>query len=231
LNPNDPRLYLHRSQLYLAIGDQNRAAKDHSKAEKLAGKAIPGFQSGDHTSARKKTEKTEQSDPEIAIISQASDPGSNDIELLEKRGWDHFFNADYEAALSDFRAIAKIKPDDIYSQLWLFITSGHGGASPFDTVTHDFSPDRLQQWPGVLLQFYLGNKSESQVVENYADDPIQSRLEKTCEASYYIGEYYLINGQVDRALAYFRKAVATGLSEFLAFRNSKSHIDKLGDAN
>jgi len=231
LNPNDPRLYLHRSQLYLAIGDEKRAAQDHSRAEKITGKSIPGFQSGDQTKAQRKTENTDQSVLEIAKISQAPDSSSNETELLGKRGWVHFFNADYEAALADFRAIAKINPDNIYSQLWLYITSGHGGTSPFDTVTLDFSPDRLQQWPGVLLQFYLGNKSEAQVVDNYAADPIQSRLEKTCEASYYIGEYYLINGQVDRALEYFRKAVATGLSEFLAFRNSKTHINKLGGAN
>jgi lipoprotein NlpI len=147
---------------------------------------------------------------------------------LEKRGWAHFFNASYDAALTDFQGIAEISPDNIYSQLWLFVTSGHRGTNPFDAITHDIDPDLLEQWPGVLLQFYLGKKSEAQVLEHFVNDPIQSRLEKSCEASYYIGEYYLINGQVDRALEYFKKAIATGLSEFLAFRNSKSHIKILG---
>ena len=227
LNPNNPGLYLHRSQLYIAIGDEKRAARDHKKAEKLAGEVIPGPGTGKHSTTETEPEITDQSEQETTDIS-ASPDAVNRIKLLEKRGWTHFFNANYESALSDFQAIAKISPDNIYSQLWLFITSGHGGTSPFDAVSHDIDPKLLDQWPGVLLQFYLGEKSEAQILEKYANDPIQSRLEKSCEASYYIGEYYLINGQVDRALVYFKKAIATGLSEFLSFRNSKSHIKNLG---
>jgi tetratricopeptide (TPR) repeat protein len=234
LDPEDPGHYLHRSQLYMAIGDETRAGQDHRKAEKLAGKVIPGpekqEQNQELSTTSNKPETTDQSAQETVdgFTPPDTDPR---IELLEKNGWTHFFNASYDAALSDFRAIAEISPDNMYSQLWLFITSGHGGTNPFDAISHDINPELLNQWPGVLLQFFLGKKSEVQVLEYFANDPIQSRLEKSCEASYYIGEYYLINGQVDRALGYFKKAIATGLSDFLAFRNSKSHIKILGKAD
>ncbi len=227
LDPNDPGLYVYREQLWKALGEKQRAVQDYKKAEKITGQTIPAKKSENQKTAVNTTGVIEENQQEIDNYTRILETDNNNSVLLEKRGWAYFYEANYEAALSDFRAIAKINPQDIYSQLWLFITSGHAGSNPFDAVSADVKPADLEQWPGILLQFYLGKRSEAQVLASFPSDTLQSRLEKSCEANYYIGEYYLINGQNDKALEHFRNAIATGLSGFIAFRNSNFHIKNL----
>ena len=64
-----------------------------------------------------------------------------------------------------------------------------------------------------------------------AKDPFLSELEQreqSCEAFFYVGQYHLLNGNEDDAVAMFRQAVETEIRQFVEYEAAALELTKLG---
>ncbi len=155
------------------------------------------------------------------------------LSALRGRARAHFYQGDFTAAAADYRRVLGLGPASLYSRLWFHIAlkrSGQDGGQAF----RELSPAYLEAWPGPIIRLFLGEVTPAQVVEgletggNVDTKNARARLERACEAYFFLGEDALIRGERERAVDYFRKAVATGITEFVEYTASKVELARLG---
>ena len=68
-----------------------------------------------------------------------------------------------------------------------------------------------------VADLYLGNTTPEKVLANAESSIARTHLMLQCEAQFYLGEYYLLKGEKERARASFKASLDTGVTDFMEY--------------
>ncbi len=140
-------------------------------------------------------------------------------------GFAHFYKRGYAAVDDSFTVALEAAhgiPDAVaafghqvrqYIALWRFLSAAQNG-SEYSLEDRAAGFD-LSAWPGPIIRFYQDQMSVEEVLEAARSDPLQTEEEGLCEAHYYIGQHFLLNGETERAAQHFAATLAT--NDFYCF--------------
>ena len=252
-NPQDPGVYAHRAQLWKALNEIEKSKKDYQIAITYADKYGESFRnllqaelaglnadnlmlqisdsSTDETLNSVDTAPVNNYTQLIDDINVQLLQSPNNIALLKKRGWLHFYDGQFEGAMTDFKHVLTSNPKDIYRLLWIYIVAAHQQEDPLQTIQNLASNRNLDKWPGSLVRFYLGQINEQKLLDMISVKNSEKSSDKilgvNCEAFYYLGEYHLNLGAKDKARKYFEKAIETGKSSFTEYKNAQFQLNRI----
>lgn len=130
---------------------------------------------------------------------------------------------DYEAAL-------EIDPFDVYSMMWRYLAAMRNKDDPGDTL-HALR-SRLRdvdsgRWPAVVAHHLSGCATAEEVLaEIDAADPAK-RLDRLCEAYFYLGSARLIAGDQAAAALLYKESIATEVRRFVEYTGTKIDLQRL----
>ena len=108
-----------------------------------------------------------------------------------------YFLGRYAAASVDYEAALEIDPFDTYSMMWRYLAALRNRNDPADAL--EALRARLgdvdaERWPAVVARHLLGRATAEEVMAEIAVGDSDKRVERQCEAYFYLGSARLIAG-------------------------------------
>ena len=149
------------------------------------------------------------------------------------RGIALYYGGRAELAINDFQQFYHQDDSDPYRALWRYIAEA--------AVDPELARAHLQQtrdqlsdkhWANVLVDFYLGKKSENEVLDGLVRGVTsqQQLTDKLCEAYFYLGKYHSFHGDNGIASNYFKLALSTNVYEFVEHRYARLELNMLRES-
>jgi lipoprotein NlpI len=147
-----------------------------------------------------------------------------------------FYSGQFDKAKSDLAFVAKRRPDDPYKMLWLYLAEAHvaqmqsstqrqislGASALVNLGNRANAPGvRTNVWPYAVIDLFLGWKSEQQT-----QDAAGESADFECEASFYIGEWYLLKKRRVDAVPELKNALKCR-HEFIEYWGAKTELERL----
>jgi tetratricopeptide (TPR) repeat protein len=150
---------------------------------------------------------------------------------LTIRGHVKFLQGDFAGAETDYRLALKIGEPTFDAMVWLHMAwQRMGKGMPREFRIYARKTD-LEVWPGAIVKFFNERMTEEEVLKEAEAGPEATRVDRQCEAWFYLGEHHLIAGDEAKAKDYFRKAVNTRrvtLREYVAARTELARLGSSG---
>ena len=146
---------------------------------------------------------------------------------LFNRGITHFFLEKFDLAEADFRQRLALTDDAlvVFNRILLYFSmafQGKDGSAVLKDL--DKAADR-SAWPGPIVQMLLGQITASEVIELAQDsDPAKTR-ENLCEAFYYTGVFYKLQGKIKKAKAMFSECARTEIRHYNEYDGAIAEIN------
>jgi len=139
------------------------------------------------------------------------------------------YQGDFERASTEFLSAVRNSSGQavVYGAMWLHIALSRAGrpqTEPLSSIKAQMNPG---QWPYPIIQVFLREISPDAALGAAASPIPEDDLMRKCEAYFYIGEQYLIEGDAEQASAAFQAAVATQVSDFLEFDWAARELERL----
>lgn len=134
---------------------------------------------------------------------------------LREKGRVAFYQGDFDGAARYFLLASKVTAGEgqVYAALWTNLAALRGGRQ----APLRFEAAGRKQWPLPVADLLLGQASPEQMLE-LADSPNPGTyLSYQCEALFYLGQHYLVQGRRDEARASFQAAVDTGKVDYMEY--------------
>ena len=157
-----------------------------------------------------------------------------DLSAIRQRAALHYLRGHYQQAAQDFSLYLRYKPTDMYRMLWMYLAEFYANSGDAELSNSAASLIRqyseksdLQQWPGALLQLYMGDIPLDNLL--LALKPILSSWDANyrCEVYFYVGQYHLLQGNKVQAIRYFDQAVKTKAKSLIEYEFSVAYLRKL----
>lgn len=217
-------IYNNRGIAYWSKGDLDKAISSYDEAIRIQPNYVEAYHN--RAMAYNDGDRSEQAikDYDTAIRLQPDDAFA-----YENRGRAKLHVGQLGPAVDDLARAVQLDPLDGYTVLWLHLArvwAGMDDAAEFSRNAG--SLDRLQ-WPGPLLDLYLGAASAEKVraAVAAAADP-KTRREQTCEADFYVGAYELLRGARSEAKKLLQAAADGCPPYFLEATAAKAQLKRLG---
>jgi lipoprotein NlpI len=126
-------------------------------------------------------------------------------EAYYSRGRARFALGEFMPAATDFARSVTLAPSDAYSVLWLHLARRQTEA---DELSLNSASLDLASWPGTVVKLYLGTATPEQTFAASTQGDAAIQTERTCEATFYIGEYELLRKNTGAAKMLFQNAVS-----------------------
>jgi lipoprotein NlpI len=151
----------------------------------------------------------------------------NNLRAYVTRGTLNFLVGKYENAAADFKRYLRLKPNDIYRMLWLFLSEKYHNRDAVSDVPQFSARVNLDQWPGAILKLYLGEVEAEAVIDALSKGVPNMQIGHACEAYYYLAQYFLLQNDRQKALELFNKAVATQAKSYVEYEFALAYSLKL----
>ncbi len=154
------------------------------------------------------------------------DPTYNYAHL--NRGIALYYGGRYKLAQDDLLAFYQ---DDPFRSLWLYLDESEMDADKAKVALQQrYDKAARDQWGWNIVEFYLGDISESTLMERLKADATDntSLAEHLSETNFYLGKHYLSLGEKDNAKALFKLAVANNVNNFVEHRYGLLELAQLG---
>ncbi|CAB5105330.1 hypothetical protein D3OALGA1CA_1694 [Olavius algarvensis associated proteobacterium Delta 3] len=146
---------------------------------------------------------------------------------LYDRGLLNFEIGRFGNAADDFEQSFMADPTSLLCAVFLYLSRERSGRNGKPELERNVSKFDLSQWPGPVASLYLGNATAQQVL-TAANHPVKRKQrELECEAFFYVGQYFLLEGKTKSAADFFRKAVASNIHHFVEHRIAESELGRL----
>jgi lipoprotein NlpI len=146
------------------------------------------------------------------------------------RGRVEFLTGDFAAAITDLTKAADGDASNKYTLLWLFLAQLRTGKDAVAELQRHASQMDLKQWPGPIIQIFLGELRPEQVQPPAlpaAWDEAAQKAGANCEVSFYTAELSLAKKQRDRAVSLFKASVNTGVAEYIEYRAAGYELERM----
>jgi len=143
------------------------------------------------------------------------------------RGIALYYSAKDKLALEDFDKFQKLNASDPYRVLWRYLAAAKvDKLEAIAQLTKQRKGIASDVWARQIIDLYLMNISERQFVDGLTNginnqDQLAERL---CEAYFYLGIFVRQYDQPERALNYFKLALATNVYEFVEHRYARREL-------
>jgi lipoprotein NlpI len=208
-----------RGDVFFAKGLDEKAIQDAADAiaadpdshNGFALQASVLFSNGDYSKAAESLTQAMRIQPEIAEYAQA-------------RGQAELYGGQTQNALADFKKAVELLPTDPYNILWLHFARkvlGENDEIEFETNASKATSDK---WPSPVLELFRGKSSAEEVAAAANAGELPQKIDQTCEAAFYIGKFYLLQGSRDAAKSSFEDAKAHCPKDFSEFGSTEAEL-------
>ena len=153
------------------------------------------------------------------------DPG--DFLPYKSRGNLYFSIGHYQKAIEDYETYLSVHYADPYRMIWHFLANEVLTGKGEGALKNYSSNVDLEQWPGSIIRLYLAEGSVNQVLDSLPQELNENSRGQFCEAYFYIGQHYLLNGKADLAKQFFVKAVDTDAKRYLEYQYAREELKKI----
>ncbi|MFU9135330.1 lipoprotein NlpI [Erwinia tasmaniensis] len=157
------------------------------------------------------------------------DPTYNYAHL--NRGIALYYGGRFKLSQDDLLAFYQDDPNDPFRSLWLYLDEKEINADKAKVALQQrYDKAVRDQWGWNIVEFYLGNISESTLMERLKADATDntSLAEHLSETNFYLGKHYLSLGEKDNAEALFKLTVANNVHNFVEHRYALLELALLG---
>jgi tetratricopeptide (TPR) repeat protein len=190
--PDDPDLVFARSGLYFNKHDFDKALEDANKAHELSPRwAAPYERMGQSDLAKGNFSDT------VIAYKLAIDRAPNDAIDYMAKGMGSWGLGRFDDAADAFED--SLNKDNLqpYAFLWLLLTETKLGAKVSPEIAARFASADLAAWPGPIESLYLGKSTPDPLLEAKGLD--QNGEDKACTTKFFVGEWYLMQGNAAKA--------------------------------
>lgn len=204
-----------------AIEDYDRViALDADNARALAARGRAYLLLSDLTTALTSLNRALDLDPELSIFP-----------AYRNRGYVNFHLGNFSDAAEDFAAAIRLDDGSIYRTLWRHISTeraGGGGVRALRSESADFDFD---DWPGPVVRMFLGAVEGDEVLAEALDPDPDIERDQLTEATFYVGQYLLLQGNRDEAVPLFLRTVELDAPFFVEVQGAKYELQRLQVGN
>jgi lipoprotein NlpI len=121
-----------------------------------------------------------------------------------ERGSAHYLAGQTSQSTADFELAIGADPTTstaMYAALWLHMTRARLHQTGDDELKDVAQKADLTNWPGPVVKFYLGQITETQLMDSAADPDPETHEGRVCEVNFYSGEDALAHQKRTAALA------------------------------
>lgn len=231
LDPKIALAFCDRGYVRQTRGDLDGALDDYSHAIALNPKLGSAFYN-------RGLIREQRSDLDGAIADNtaalALDP--NDGLAYSNRALAEFGKGDLNAALADLRQVCTLAPRDTGADMarlyiWLIGTE----QNPRGTADEELSTSLLNDWnsppedlSSKIAGFLLGHINESELIADAASPDPSREPGQYCKVWYFAGMKRLFNGDMNTAITYFQKSLATNQRDVCEYIFSRAQLQALG---
>ncbi len=141
----------------------------------------------------------------------------------------HFNRGRFAQAVPDLHRAVAADPEDAYRVLWLYLAQARAGQGGRAELKDNARRLDLSDWPEPVVRMFLGELSAQAVADMGKANATRKDKERRAEAYFYVGQQQLMAGHKDKAAAFFRAVVKTGITNFTEYTGAKAELKRLGD--
>lgn len=226
-DPQRAQLYYDRGVIYDSVGLRSLARLDFNRALRLKPDLVEAYNFiGIHYT-------------QMQEYNQAYDAFDSAIELEPKheyaylnRGIALYYGGRPELATDDLAYFASRKPNDAYRVLWLYFAE-HSTDKEKALINLKRRQAKIgrNDWGRAIIDMYLGELSQSDFIAilDIDDEAIESekRIQRLCEAYFYLGKLNQQNNQLTAAENYFKLAQSTSVYEYVEHRYAVLELEQM----
>ncbi|WP_249124576.1 DUF3857 domain-containing protein [Bradyrhizobium manausense] len=217
--------YCFRATAQADLGRTEEATQDANSAVRLAPNTSPPLSCRGDIYFRGGQFEKSQTDYSNAIALG----GGSDGLAYRARGVARLFAGRTEDANADFAKASELgdKETRLFSQLWLVATSGRlGKPIPAEIIKRAASEAR-GDWPRAALAMMTGALSPEEMFKSLDSKEGDERAMALTEANFYLGQHYLVTGEIRKAQAAFEKAREFGVIDYVEYIAAKLELERL----
>ncbi|HEX9569304.1 MAG TPA: tetratricopeptide repeat protein [Rhodospirillales bacterium] len=148
------------------------------------------------------------------------------------RGVLEFMAGRMEAAARDFSAVHEnantVGDLGDYARLWHHVAEARAGGT---SATALIGWQGKGPWPEVLAKLFRGEATTEQVLVAAKSKDARKQRENECIAFFFLAQHRLVNGDLNGAVGYFRRTLATGVTHFRQYAAARAELGRLDKAN
>jgi lipoprotein NlpI len=225
IDPKHARVYYNRGLASKNKGDYERAIEDYTRTIEIDPKYVDAF-------IHRGNAWVNKGDYERAIedYTMAIENGPKYARVYYYRGNVYFIQGRFAEAEKDYEMYIRfrVEPRNISSMLWLYLARERAGKEGRKDLAEQAQQLDLAEWPGPVFSLYLGNAEPYEVLETTKDTDKKVERERRCEALFYLGQYYLLRDEKEKAKLKFMQTIDTGVTNFFEYRWAEAELERLG---
>jgi lipoprotein NlpI len=148
---------------------------------------------------------------------------------VNNRGLARYFQGQFALAARDFAQSRQMSKPDAYVAIWSYLARTRNGESVRSEFEQDVRELPVDAWPAPVLRAYLGQIGPEALLAASAHPDAKTQAEQRCEANYYLGQWYVIRGEQERAVAHFRAVQNQCPRFFLEYTGAAADSTASGD--
>ena len=141
-----------------------------------------------------------------------------------------YFLGRYDAASVDYEAALEIDPFDTYSMMWRYLAALRNQDDPAEALEGLRSGLRdvdAVRWPAVAASHLAGRATAREVLAEIDAGGSAKRVERQCEAYFYLASARLIAGDRQAAARLYRDSIATDVKRFIEYIGATIDLERL----
>jgi lipoprotein NlpI len=153
----------------------------------------------------------------------------DDVPVYANRGFTRFAAGDFAGAAADLEHASQGTPANPYVPLWRYLSRARLGEKDTAELERSLKSVDRTAWPAPVLDLFLGQAKPDAVRAAAAEGDAAGRADRDCEASFYLGEFALLDGRREDALGLLRQAgdqCPAGFTERAAARGEAARLAK-----
>jgi len=123
------------------------------------------------------------------------------------RGLAEFYAGRFAAAAEDFTKSQAADPGEPDFVLWLHLSRARAGQDDKDELARNAARLDPEAWAGPAVALFIGRIGPQDLADKAINENPTVERQQGCEASFYLGEYALLQGRPDDAKQNFRNVL------------------------
>ena len=133
----------------------------------------------------------------------------------------------FDRSVLDLRRVVAAEPENAYWVIWLYLAQVRAGQGWHTDLRDNAQRLDLSDWPGPVVRMFLDELDVRAILEMAGANETREEKERRAEAYFYAGQYQLLAGHTDKAAAYFREVVKTGVTKFIEYAGAKAELRRI----